>query len=87
MRVTLHEPWARDPPRTEGPEAHPKNTEVTPACLADDEVDISTIWGYALDGGQGLGPHDSRGSVLSKKPLQRGTAQVETWKRKAPAGV
>jgi hypothetical protein len=65
----------------------PKNRQVAPACLMDGEVDISSIWGYSLDGRQCLGPHNIHSSVLGKEPPQGGAAQVETCKREAPAGA
>lgn len=64
----------------------PKN-RVAPACLMDDEVDISSIWGYSLDGRQGLSPHNIHSSVLGKEPLQGSIAQVETCKREVSAGA
>lgn len=70
-----------------GPEAHPKNTQGTSACLTDGEVDIGTIWGCSLDGGQFLGPYDSHSSILGKEPLQGGAAKVGTWKREVPDEV
>lgn len=69
------------------PEASLPKTRVAPACLMDDEVDISSIWGYSLDGRQGLGPHNIHSSVLGKEPPQGSTAQVETCKREASAGA
>lgn len=73
----------------QGPaEVHfPKNRQVDPACLMDDEVDIRSIWGYSLDGRQCLGPHNIHSSVLSKEPTQGGAAQVKTCKREVPAGA
>lgn len=53
----------------------------------DDEVDISSIWGYSLYGRQGLGPHNIHSSVLCKEPLQGSTAQMETCKRETAAGA
>jgi hypothetical protein len=52
-----------------------------PACLTDDEVDVRTIWGHSLDGRQCLGPYDVHSNILSKEPLQGGTAQGNTWRR------
>lgn len=51
------------------------------ACLTDDEVDISTIWGYSLDGRQCLGPHGVHSGILGKEPPQGSAAQVGTWGR------
>lgn len=59
----------------------PQAGQLTPACLADDEVDISAIWGHSLDGGQCLGPHDVRDGILGKEPLQGGRTQGHAWRR------
>lgn len=53
----------------------PQTGERPPACLVDDEVDVSAIWGHSLDRGQCLSPHDIHDGILSEEPLQGGTAQ------------
>lgn len=56
--------------------------ELNPAYLSDDEVDIGAIGGHSLDRGQRLSLHDVCGSILGEEPLQGGTAQGHTWRRK-----